>query len=203
MVLLRPGMHIHLVGIGGIGLSAIARVLHGWGYSVSGSDMQSSALLDDLNAEGIAAYPSHKAGQVAGAQVVVVSSAIPEDNPEVREALRRDLPVVKREQFLNALTRGKHTIAVAGTHGKTTTSAMISWILTQVGLEPTFIVGGLLQNLGTNARAGTGPHFVIEADEYDRAFLGLSPDRVGHIVLADRSGVGTLDYRSAGYKEMA
>ena len=176
MVVLRPGMHVHLVGIGGIGLSAIARVLHGWGYSVSGSDMQASALLEDLNAEGIAAYPSHQAGQVAGAQVVVVSSAIPEDNPEVRAAQRLGLPVVKREQFLNVLTRGKHTVAVAGTHGKTTTSAMVSWILTQVGLEPTFIVGGLLQNLGTNARAGTGPHFVIEADEYDRAFLGLSPD---------------------------
>ena len=176
MGLLRPGMHIHLVGIGGIGLSAIARVLHGWGYTVSGSDMQASPLLEDLKAEGIAAYPSHKAGQVAGAHLVVVSSAIPDDNPEIREALRRGIQVVKREQFLSVLTEGKRTIAVAGTHGKTTTSAMISWILMQVALEPTFIVGGLLQNLGTNARAGSGPHFVIEADEYDRAFLGLSPD---------------------------
>ena len=176
MVLLRPGMHIHLVGIGGIGLSAIARVLHGWGYSVSGSDVQDSALLEDLKAEGIAAHPSHRAEQVAGAQVVIVSSAIPEDNPEVREALRLGLQVVKRDQFLSVLTAGKHTTAVAGTHGKTTTSAMISWILTQAALDPTFIVGGLLQNLGTNARAGAGPHFVIEADEYDRAFLGLNPD---------------------------
>ena len=176
MGLLRPGMHIHLVGIGGIGLSAIARVLHGRGYTVSGSDMQPSELLEDLIAEGIAAYPGHQAGQVAGAQLVVVSSAIPEGNPEVREAWRRGLPVVKREQFLADLTAGKHTIAVAGTHGKTTTSAMISWALTQADLDPTFIVGGLLQNLGTNARAGSGPHFVIEADEYDRAFLGLNPD---------------------------
>ena len=175
MELLRPGMHVHLVGIGGIGLSAIARVLHGWGYSVSGSDMQSSRMIEDLNAEGIVAYSSHRAGQVAGAQVVVVSSAIPEDNPEVREAKRLGLQVVKREQFLKVLTGDKHTVAVAGTHGKTTISAMISWILTQVGLDPTFIVGGLLQNLGTNARAGSGPHFVIEADEYDRAFLGLNP----------------------------
>jgi UDP-N-acetylmuramate--alanine ligase len=176
MGLLRPGVHVHLVGIGGIGLSAIARVLHGWGYTVSGSDMQPSALLDELVAEGITAYPSHRAQQVAGAQIVVVSSAIPEDNPEVREARRRGLEVVKREQFLSELTEGKLTIAVAGTHGKTTTSAMISWILTQAALEPTFVVGGLLQNLGTNARAGSGPHFVIEADEYDRAFLGLNPD---------------------------
>ncbi len=176
MGLLKPGMHVHLVGIGGIGLSAIARVLHGWGYTVSGSDMQPSSLLDALNAEGIAAYPDHKAAQVAGAQIVVVSSAIPESNPEVREAKQRGIPVVKREQFLSELTEGMCTIAVAGTHGKTTTSAMISWILVQAALEPTFIVGGLLQNLRTNARAGSGPHFVIEADEYDRAFLGLKPE---------------------------
>jgi UDP-N-acetylmuramate--alanine ligase len=176
MGLLRPGMHVHLVGIGGIGLSAIARVLHGWGYTVSGSDMQHSALLESLTAEGIAAYPSHRAGQVADAGLVVVSSAIPEDNPEVREARRRGVQVVKREQFLSDLTEGKFTIAVAGTHGKTTTTAMISWILNQAAQEPTFIVGGLLQNLGTNARAGSGPHFVIEADEYDRAFLGLNPN---------------------------
>jgi len=176
MGLLRPGMHVHLVGIGGIGLSAIARVLHGWGYIVSGSDLQPSALLEDLIAEGIVAYPGHKAGQVAGADLVVVSSAIPAKNPELREAKRLEIPVVKREQFLAALTAGKRTIAVAGTHGKTTTSAMIAWTLAQAALDPTFIVGGLLQNLGTNARAGSGPHFVIEADEYDRAFLGLNPD---------------------------
>ena len=176
MSLLRSGNHVHLVGIGGIGLSAIARVLHGWGYTVSGSDMQHSALLDQLIAEGITAYASHSAEHVAGAQVVVASSAIPEGNPEIREARQRGIPVVKREQFLSELTEGKRTIAVAGTHGKTTTSAMISWILTQAALEPTFIVGGLLQNLGTNAQAGSGPHFVIEADEYDRAFLGLSPE---------------------------
>ncbi len=175
MGLLRPGMHVHLVGIGGIGMSAIARVLHGWGYTVSGSDMQRSELLDALIAEGISAYPSHRAEQVEGAELVVVSSAIPDKNPEVREARRRGLPVAKREQFLTALTQGKSTVAVAGTHGKTTTSAMISWVLTETALDPTFIVGGLLQNLGTNARAGSGPHFVIEADEYDRAFLGLSP----------------------------
>jgi len=168
-------MHVHLVGIGGIGMSAIARVLHGWGYTVSGSDMQRSELLDALIAEGINAHSSHKAEQVAGAELVVVSSAIPEKNPEVREARRRGLPVVKREQFLTDLTEGKSTIAVAGTHGKTTTSAMIAWVLTETALDPTFIVGGLLQNLGTNARAGSGPHFVIEADEYDRAFLGLRP----------------------------
>jgi len=175
MSLLRPGLHIHLIGIGGIGLSAIARVLHGWGYEVSGSDQQPTALTEALVAEGITVYAGHRAVHVEGADLVIVSSAIQEDNSEVIEARRQGLPLVKREQFLGELTEGKITIAVAGTHGKTTTSGMIAWILSQAGLDPTFIVGGVLQNLGTNARAGTGTHFVIEADEYDRAFLGLHP----------------------------
>jgi UDP-N-acetylmuramate--alanine ligase len=168
-------MHVHLIGIGGIGLSAIARVLHGWGYDVSGSDQQLTALTEALVAEGIAVHAEHRAAHVEGADLVIASSAIQEDNPEVLEARRQGLPVVKREQFLGELTEGKITIAVAGTHGKTTTSAMIAWILSQAGLDPTFIVGGVLQNLGTNAQAGAGAHFVIEADEYDRAFLGLRP----------------------------
>lgn len=176
MGLLQAGTHIHLVGIGGIGLSAIARVLKGWGYRVSGSDQQGSPLTKALTAEGIEVYTGHRAEQVAGASVVVVSSAIPESNPEVVEAIRQGLPVVKRDRFLGELTKARTTIAVAGAHGKTTTSAMIAWILTQANLDPTFIVGGVLQNLKTNARAGSGPHFVIEADEYDRAFLGLRPD---------------------------
>lgn len=173
--LLRPGMRVHLVGIGGIGLSAIARVLHGWGYQVSGSDRQPSTLTTMLSQEGMTIYAGHRAEQAAGAEVVIMSSAVAEDNPEVVEARRRGVPVVKRDQLLADLTAGKATIAVAGTHGKTTTSAMIAWILVQAGLDPTFIAGGVLQNLGTNALAGHGPHFVIEADEYDRAFLGLWP----------------------------
>jgi UDP-N-acetylmuramate--alanine ligase len=176
MGLLRAGMHVHLVGIGGIGLSAIARVLKGWGYRVSGSDRQPTALTKALDAEGITTYAGHRAEQVRGADLVVISSAVPEDNPEVVEARRLGIPVVKREPFLGELTAGKITIAVAGTHGKTTTSAMIAWILLQAGMDPTFIVGGVLQNLGTNARAGDGAHFVIEADEYDRTFLGLKPN---------------------------
>jgi UDP-N-acetylmuramate--alanine ligase len=176
MQLLHPGMRVHLVGIGGIGLSAIARVLHGWGYRVSGSDQQASAMTETLAAEGITVYPGHRPTWVSGAELVIISSAVPEDNPEVVEARRRKLPVVKRDRLLGELTATKTTIAVAGTHGKTSTSAMIAWILAQAGMDPTFIVGGVLQNLGTNARAGTGPHFVIEADEYDRTFLGLQPD---------------------------
>jgi len=175
MALLRPGMRVHLVGIGGIGLSAIARVLHGWGYVVSGSDQRESALTRALQAEGIPVSIGHRADNIADAELLIISSAIPEDNVEVVAARRRELTVAKREQVLGELTADKTTIAVAGTHGKTTTSAMIAWILDQVGLEPTFIVGGVLQNMGTNARAGHGPHFVIEADEYDRTFLGLRP----------------------------
>ncbi|MFN2227007.1 MAG: UDP-N-acetylmuramate--L-alanine ligase [Anaerolineae bacterium] len=174
--MLDRGTRIHLVGIGGIGLSAIARVLHGWGYAVSGSDREATALTNALAAEGITVYAGHRAEQVAGADLVIISSAVPADNPETVEAKRKGVPVVKREQFLGELTASKTTIAVAGTHGKTTTSAMIAWILVEAGLDPTFVVGGVLQNLGTNARAGRGPHFVIEADEYDRTFLGLQPD---------------------------
>jgi UDP-N-acetylmuramate--alanine ligase len=175
MEFLRPGMHVHLVGIGGIGLSAIARVLHGWGYPVSGSDRQPSALTEALAGEGMVVYAGHDARHVAGADLVVVSSAVGEGNPEREEAERRGVPVVKRDRFLADLTADKITIAVAGTHGKTTTTAMIAWMLMQAGLDPTFVAGGILQDLGTNARAGQGPHFVIEADEYDRAFLGLWP----------------------------
>lgn len=172
---LRSGSHVHLIGIGGIGLSAIARVLHGWGYVVSGSDRLPSPLTAALAVEGVVVQAGHRAENLGDADLVVISSAVHDDNPEVLEARRRGLPVLKREQLLPALTAGKSTIAVAGTHGKTTTSAMIAWILLQQGLDPTFIVGGVMQNLGTNARAGAGPHFVIEADEYDRAFLGLRP----------------------------
>lgn len=184
MQLLRRGVRVHLVGIGGIGMSAIARVLHGWNYSVSGSDREASALTEALAAEGVTIHIGHRVENLIGNDgghegdevVVVISSAVPQDNPELVEARQRGFPVVKREQFLGALTAGKFVIAVAGTHGKTTTSAMIAWILIQAGLDPTFIVGGVLQNLGTNAQAGTGNILVIEADEYDRAFLGLWPD---------------------------
>ncbi len=176
MITLEPGKHVHLVGIGGIGLSAIARVLRGWGYRVSGSDLHPSDLTEKLAAEDIAVYAGHHAEHVTGADLVIISSAVPSSNPEVVAARQQGLPVVKRKEFLGDLTAGKTVIAIAGTHGKTTTSAMIAWILSEVGLEPSFIVGGVLQNMGINARAGTGPHFVVEADEYDRAFLGLRPD---------------------------
>jgi UDP-N-acetylmuramate--alanine ligase len=133
-------------------------------------------LTDTLVAEGITVFAGHRTEWVSGADLIIVSSAVPPDNPEVVEAQRLGLPVVGRKRLLRELTANKTTIAVAGTHGKTTTTAMIAWVLSQADLDPTFIVGGILQNLGTNAGAGTGPHFVIEADEYERTFLGLSPE---------------------------
>jgi UDP-N-acetylmuramate--alanine ligase len=167
--------HLHLVGIGGAGLSAIARVLLEKGYQVSGSDLAAGPATDTLSELGATIYTGHASHQVQRADMVLVSSAIPADNLEVKEALRLGIPVVRRPEFLGWLTTGKEVIAVAGTHGKTTTTAMIAWALTRAGRDPTYIVGGLLPQLGSNAHAGTGSSFVIEADEYDRTFLGLNP----------------------------
>ena len=166
---------IHVVGIAGIGLSAIARVLAMRGHIISGSDLCTSSITDDLNRLGIRTYVGHSAEQIAGAELVVVSSAIPETNAEVLAARRSGIPVLKRKRLLARMMAGSVGIAVAGTHGKTTTSSMISVILQRAGLRPTFVVGGIIAELGTNAQAGQGPHFVIEADEYDRTFHGLEP----------------------------
>ena len=166
---------MHLIGIGGIGLSAIARVLLADGYQISGSDAQPSALTAELQGLGMRIFSGHRAENVAGADLVVVSSAVPEDNPELLAARRAGIPVVKRAELLGDMMADQRGIAVAGTHGKTTTSALISFVLCELGLDPTFIVGGILQDLGTNARLGHGPHFVVEADEYDHTFLGLRP----------------------------
>lgn len=167
---------IHLVGIGGIGLSAIAKVLLEEGYRVSGSDLKLSPITDALARRGATVYKGHSAENVGDAQLVIVSSAIQPDNVEAAEAGRRGIPVVKRDWALRRMTRGRYTIAVAGCHGKTTITAMIALVLMEAGLDPTFIVGGILENLGTNAKAGQGEYFVVEADEYDRTFLGLKPN---------------------------
>lgn len=168
--------HIHFIGIGGTGISAIARVLLERGVPVSGSDRQPSPLAEALKAAGVRVAIGHAAENVAGATLVVRSSAVQDDNVEVQEARRLGIPVLKRADFLGRLMVGQAGIAVAGTHGKTTTTGMIAWMLTDQGREPSFIVGGVLGNLGANARAGRGAHFVIEADEYDRMFLGLRPE---------------------------
>jgi len=165
--------HVHLIGIGGSGLSAIARVLLERGEHVSGSDRTLSPLAASLQEAGAVVYTGHHAGNVTGADLVIRSSAIPEDNVEVIAAREIGIPVLKRADFLGELMSGQMGIAVAGTHGKTTTTAMIAWMLTALGQDPTFIIGGVARNLGVNARAGKGKTFVIEADEYDHMFLGL------------------------------
>jgi UDP-N-acetylmuramate--alanine ligase len=167
--------HAHFVGIGGSGLSAIAQVLLESGYTVSGSDEAQSPFAAALAAHGATVYLGHADANLAGADFVIISSAIPSDNVEVLAARAQGLPVLKRADFLGQLMEGRQGIAVAGTHGKTTTTGLIAFMLDQAGLDPTFIVGAQLENYGTNARAGHGQPFVIEADEYDRMFLGLKP----------------------------
>ncbi len=167
--------HIHLIGIGGTGLSAIARVLLEKGYTVSGSDRTASPLFRAITSTGAQTFIGHAPEQIKGADIVIRSSAISEENPEVMAAKSEGVPVLKRAEFLQELTKGKDTIAISGSHGKTTTTAMLAWILDQLGTDPSFIAGGVVNQLKCNARAGTGPYFVIEADEYDNMFLGLSP----------------------------
>ncbi len=170
------GAHIHIVGIGGSGMSAIARVLLERGdLRISGSDRSLSDVGRSLSSLGAVVYEGHDARQVGEADLVFVSSAIPADNAEVQAARGRGIPVIKRPQVLAWLTQGFETIAVAGTAGKTTTTAMVAHLLLRAGLDPSFIIGGVLPGLETNAHAGRGRHFVIEADEYDRTFLGLQP----------------------------
>jgi UDP-N-acetylmuramate--alanine ligase len=166
---------VHLIGIGGIGLSAIAKVLLEERHRVSGSDLKLSPITDALTGLGATIHQGHRAENVGHADLVIVSSAIPADNPEAAAARAKGIPVVKRDWMLGRMMEGCFGIAVAGSHGKTTITAMIALLLTDAGLDPTFIVGGVLENLGTNARAGRGEHFVVEADEYDRTFLGLKP----------------------------
>ncbi|MGE5072924.1 MAG: UDP-N-acetylmuramate--L-alanine ligase [Anaerolineae bacterium] len=167
--------HVHFIGIGGSGLSAIARLLRESGYAVSGSDKAMSSFAADLQTAGATIYIGHHPRHIEGADWVVRSSAIPDDNPEVKAARLAGIPVYKRADFLGKLMADKTGIAVAGTHGKTTTTAMLAFVLTEMGRHPSFIVGGTLKNYAVNARAGGGDLFVIEADEYDRMFLGLKP----------------------------
>ena len=166
---------VHFVGIGGSGLSAIAQVLLESGYDVSGSDLVLSPFALALAGRGAHVYQGHSADNLDGAEMVIVSSAVPADNPEVLAAQARGVPVLKRADFLGRLMEGRQGIAVAGTHGKTTTTGLIAFMLDRAGLDPTFIVGGWLADYGANAHAGHGQPFVVEADEYDRMFLGLKP----------------------------
>lgn len=165
----------HFIGIGGTGLSAIARVLLERGETVTGSDREDSPLARALQQAGARVSIGHDAKNVNGAERVIRSSAVPDDNVEVQAARAKGIPVYKRADILSELLAHQHTIAVAGSHGKTTTSAMMAWMLTALNQEPGYILGSVSQNLGGNAAAGEGRFFVIEADEYDHMFLGLEP----------------------------
>jgi UDP-N-acetylmuramate--alanine ligase len=172
---LKPPLRIHLVGIGGAGMSAIAWVLLERGFAVSGSDVQLNETTTTLAEAGATIFQGHAANHVAGADLLVISSAVAADNVELAAAREAAVPVYKRAEFLGRLMAGSLGVAVAGSHGKTTTTGMIVHILLAAGLDPTFVLGGSLPSLGRNGRAGRGPHFVIEADEYDYMFLGLRP----------------------------
>ncbi|OGO28129.1 MAG: UDP-N-acetylmuramate--L-alanine ligase [Chloroflexi bacterium RBG_16_54_18] len=168
-------MHVHLIGIGGTGLSAIAQVLLEKGYEVSGSDRVESAVTQNLHNLGVRVYIGHQSQNIAGADLVLRSSAVTDENVEVQAAFESRIPVVKRAEFLERLIDGQECIAVAGTHGKTTTTAMLAWVFHGLGLDPSYIIGSSSLNLGNNAHTGKGKYFVIEADEYDYMFLGLIP----------------------------
>src|SRR6476659_2376419 len=167
--------HVHFVGIGGIGMSGIAEVLLNLGYRVSGSDMRSTSITEHLASLGGTIHYRPAPENVAGAHVVVTSSAVSPQNPEIAEAHRRKIPVIPRAEMLAELARLKYAMTIAGTHGKTTTTSMIATVLDGAGHDPTVVVGGLLNPIGSNARLGKGEFIVLEADESDRSFLLLSP----------------------------
>ena len=167
--------HIHFVGIGGVGMSGIAEILFNLGYTISGSDLADSATLQRLAQLGIKTYVGHAASNVNGADAVVTSTAVQAENPEVITAREKHIPVVPRALMLAELMRLKQGIAIAGTHGKTTTTSLVASVLAEAGLDPTFVIGGRLNSAGANARLGQGDYIVVEADESDASFLNLLP----------------------------
>ena len=167
--------HIHFVGIGGSGMCGIAEVLHNLGYKVSGSDLADSATLARLRTLGVATHVGHAAAHIAGADAVVTSTAVQQDNPEVLAARERKIPIVPRAVMLAELMRLRRGIAIAGAHGKTTTTSLVASVLAEGGLDPTFVIGGRLNSAGTNAKLGGGEYIVVEADESDASFLNLLP----------------------------
>ena len=172
---MRKTKHIHFIGIGGIGMSGIAEVLLNLGYTISGSDMVLSDVTQRLRQRGAVVYEGHSALHVQGADVVVISSAVNAENPEVVAARELHIPVIPRAEMLAELMRMKYGIAIAGAHGKTTTTSLIATVMARADLDPTVVIGGRLKNLGTNAQLGRGEYLVAEADESDGSFLLLSP----------------------------
>ncbi len=175
MVKMRKTRRVHFVGIGGIGMSGIAEVLINLGYAVTGSDLAENETTERLRSLGAAVTRGHRGENVSGADVVVISSAVRPDNPEVKAAREVGIPVVPRAAMLNELMRMKYAIAVAGSHGKTTTTSMVATVMAEGGMDPTVVIGGKLNSLGSNARLGEGEYLVAEADESDGSFLALTP----------------------------
>jgi UDP-N-acetylmuramate--alanine ligase len=173
--LFAPSQRIHFIGIGGIGMSGIAEILLTMGYTVSGSDLKRSSVTDRLLGMGARIFEGHAASNASASDVVVTSSAVAKNNPEVLEARKRKIPVIQRAEMLAELMRLKYGIAVAGMHGKTTTTSMVAAVLAGGGLDPTVVVGGRVDAMGSNARLGSSQYLVAEADESDRSFLKLSP----------------------------
>src|SRR6202050_1098228 len=167
--------HVHFIGIGGIGMSGIAEILLTMGMRVSGSDLRRGPITDRLAQLGATIYEGHERGHIGDSTVVVTSSAVSNHNPEVEEARARKIPVIQRAEMLAELMRLKYGIAIAGMHGKTTTTSMVASVLAAGGLDPTVVVGGRVDALGSNAKLGTTQYLVAEADESDRSFLKLSP----------------------------
>ncbi|OUD15054.1 UDP-N-acetylmuramate--L-alanine ligase [Thioflexithrix psekupsensis] len=171
----KRGRRIHFVGIGGAGMGGIAEVMHHIGYAVTGSDLQKNAMTRHLAAQGVRIYIGHAAENVYGCDVVVISSAVKADNPEVIAARKQHIPVIPRAEMLGELMRFRQGIAIAGTHGKTTTTSLVTSMLAEAGLDPTFVIGGRLNSTGTHASLGQGTYLVAEADESDASFLYLKP----------------------------
>ncbi|MBE7417506.1 MAG: UDP-N-acetylmuramate--L-alanine ligase [Ideonella sp.] len=167
--------HIHFIGVGGAGMSGIAEILHNLGYTVSGSDQTASATTQRLHELGVRVFIGHAAAQIAGAEAVVTSTAVKDDNPEVQAARAARVPVVPRAVMLAELMRLKQGIAIAGTHGKTTTTSLVTSVLAEAGVDPTFVIGGRLNSAGAHSRLGAGDYIVVEADESDASFLNLNP----------------------------
>lgn len=188
--MIEKKLHIHFIGVGGAGMSGLASILLDSGYKISGSDIVSSKSTKRLTDKGATIFKGHNESNVEKADLVVISSAIPESNPEIRGARNRKITIIKRAEMLSRLMDNKYGIAIAGTHGKSTTASMISLILEKSGFDPTVVVGGELNNFKKNAKLGKGNHIVVEADESDGSFLELNP----HMVIVTNIEDDHLDY---------
>ena len=189
---MRRVEQIHFVGIGGAGMCGIAEVLHNEGYQVTGSDLTENRAVEHLRALGLEIFIGHDASNIAGANVVVRSTAVNADNPEIIAAIAQAIPIIPRAAMLAELMRFRYGIAIAGTHGKTTTTSLVSSLLAEGGLDPSFVIGGKLNSCGSNAQLGKSPYFVVEADESDASFLFLKP-MMAVVTNIDADHMGTYD----------